>query len=130
MDETMEQAGPQLSSILTHLDSVARSADQGLGGLPELDSKLQALLGDLQIVIGPQGERLVGLLDTAEGTLRTAADALAILGQNRQDLDATLRDLRDTMANLKAFSQTIKEQPYSLVRIKSPPQRVPGEGVK
>ena len=42
-------------------------------------------------------------------------------------LAATLRDLRDTMANLKAFSQEIKERPYGLVRIRNPPQRRPGD---
>jgi len=98
--------------------------------LPELTAKLDRILGDLQNVLGEDGTRVIGLLDTAQSSLGSAESALAVLGDNRQELDDAIRNLQDTTANLKAFSQTIKERPYSMVRIKSEPQRAPGEGVK
>ena len=39
-------------------------------------------------------------------------------------------DFAATAANLKSLSQQLKERPYSLVRIKSLPDRRPGDGVE
>jgi phospholipid/cholesterol/gamma-HCH transport system substrate-binding protein len=130
MDETMTDAGPRLTTLLTRLESVADSADNGLERMPELAAKLDSLVDDLQTAMGPEGSRLSGLLDTAQHSLSSADDAMSILGDNREELEAAMRDLRETAANLKAFSQTVKERPYSLVRVKAEPERKPGEGVK
>ena len=70
------------------------------------------------------------MLDSAQGGLDSATDALDVLAGNRAELEWTLRDLRDTIANLKAFSQQVKERPFSLVRVKPEPDRKPGEGVR
>ena len=55
--------------------------------------------------------------------------ALDVIVGNRGELERTLADLREIVANLKAFSQQVKERPYSLVRIRPEPDRRPGEGV-
>jgi phospholipid/cholesterol/gamma-HCH transport system substrate-binding protein len=130
LNGVMNESGPRLSSLLTRLDSVAASADGGMERLPELTAKLDRILDDLHNVLGEDGTRVVDLLDSAQSSLGSAESALAVLGDNRQELDTAIRNLQDTTANLKAFSQTIKERPYSMVRIKSEPQRAPGEGVK
>lgn len=127
LDRTMSDAGPKLNVLLEKLDAVATHADRGLAGLPELEQELNGLLDDLRAAIGPEGQRLGTLLDNANRTLLSAE---SVLGNNDQELRATVRDLRDTVANLKSFSQTIKERPYSLVRVKNPPERVPGQGVE
>jgi hypothetical protein len=49
---------------------------------------------------------------------------------NRDELEGMIRDLRDTAANLEAFSQRLKEQPSSLVFAKPDPERNPGDGVE
>lgn len=130
LNGVMNESGPRLSSLLTRLDSIAASADGGMDRLPELAAKLEAILDDLHNVLGEDGTRVIALLDSAQSSLGSAESALAVLGDNRQELDAAIRNLQDTTANLKAFSQTIKERPYSMVRIRSEPQRTPGEGVK
>jgi phospholipid/cholesterol/gamma-HCH transport system substrate-binding protein len=130
LDDTMSDAGPKLTSLITRLESVAESAEGGAQRLPELTAKLERLLDDLRGATGPDGARLSGLLDTAQSSLSSADDALSIFTDSRDELEATMRDLRDTVANLKAFSQTVKERPFSLVRVKSEPERDPGDGVK
>jgi hypothetical protein len=87
-------------------------------------------VADLQAALGPDGERLARVLESAESSLTRADETFSVLGGNRGEIEATLRDLRDTLANLKAFSQLVKERPYSLVRVKPAPQREPGDGVK
>ncbi len=47
--------------------------------------------------------------------------------ENRATIEATLRDLEITMANLKAFSDRVKQQPSSLLRSSPQQQRQPGD---
>ncbi|HXV76370.1 MAG TPA: MlaD family protein [Candidatus Polarisedimenticolaceae bacterium] len=130
LNRAVDEFGPQLGSLVSRLDSVAAKADRELDALPDLARRLDGLAGDLRTAIGPDGERLRSLLERADASLGSADDALSVLGDNRHELGDALRDLRDTAANLKAFSQTIKERPYSLVRMSAPPQRAPGQGAR
>jgi len=130
LNATMNESGPHLASLLTRLDAVAASAEGGMDRLPELTVKLDVILDDLHNVLGEDGKRVIGLLESAQSSLGSADDALAVLGDNREELEMAIRNLQETTANLKAFSQTIKERPYSMVRIKTEPPRTPGEGVK
>ena len=50
------------------------------------------------------------------------------LGANRGNLDETLENIRATSENLKEFTDTLKQRPYSLIRIKSEKDRVPPGG--
>jgi len=127
---TSEDVGPRVSTLLGRLDVAAGRLETGLEGLPEISADLRTLVAGVRTAMGRDGERLTRVLEAAEGSLTQAEETLAVIGGNRAEIDATLRDLRDTVANLKAFSQQIKERPYSLVRIKAPPERQPGDGVE
>ena len=56
-------------------------------------------------------------------------EAMDAVAGNRAEIDQTLADLRDTMSNLKAFSQQVNERPYMLIRKTNPADRKPGDGV-
>ena len=125
-----DDVGPRVSSLLEQLETVAQQVEEGLEGLPGLRSDLDALVADLHRALGPEGGRLTRVLESAESSLARADETFSVLGGNRGEIEATLHDLRDTLANLKAFSQLVKERPYSLVRVRPEPQRVPGDGLK
>ena len=87
-----------------HLDAVVE------GNRKELHDvllRLRASLTDTQRLIN-------NLDDTLDG--------------NRGNLDETLENLRATSENLKAFSDTLKQRPYSLVRVKAQKDRMPPTG--
>ena len=124
--QTVNDAAPRLRALLDDLDSVARRADARLESLPVLIERVDGVLLSLQEALGPDGARIVGLLDSTDQTLSDAGESLEWLRANRSELETALSDLTDTMANLKAFSQTLEERPFSLIRIRSEPERVPG----
>ena len=68
---------------------------------------------DLDAAIGPDGERIARLLETGEGALASAGDALGLVDDNRAEIEALLRDLRETTAHLKAFSRQVSERALS-----------------
>ena len=122
MRDTMQEAGPRLTSLMTRLDELALELESGVAGIPDLTADLQGLVGDLRTALGPEGERLSSLLDSA-------GDSVSSMEMNQGELEAMVRDLRLATANLKAFTESIKERPSALVRGNKGPDRKPGEGV-
>ena len=122
MRDTMQVAGPRLTSLMTRLDELAIELESGVSGIPDLTADLQGLVGDLRTALGPEGERLSSLLDSA-------GDSMSSMEMNQGELEAMVRDLRLATANLKAFTESIKERPSALVRGSKGPDRKPGQGV-
>ena len=129
MRELTTDVSPRVVKLLERLEDVAADLDDDLEALPELAGQATELLARLQEAVGPDGERLTRVLDAAESGLESADETLSTLAVSRQEVEWTLRDLREAVANLKAFSQEIKERPFSLVRIKVPEERRPGQDV-
>ena len=62
----------------------------------------------------------------------TSASALtdqlnSIVNTNSDNLDEVIGNLRDITDNLKAFTETIKTRPSSLIRSSLPPEHQPGQ---
>ena len=129
LEQMLQTASPQVSELLTHLDSASRKLDRGLTDLPPITAKLDALASSLQTALGPDGSRLTALLRSATGTLDATKDTLSIPNEDRARLEATMRDVQVIAENFRVLSETLKQRPYSLVRITPPAPRVPGEGV-
>ncbi len=127
--ETTEHVGPRVSSLLERLDKLSRHLEGSTEGLPALTADLEALVADIREAMGPGGQRLAHVLDSAQSSLARADETLEVVGDNRGEIETALRDLRDMLANLKSLSQTVKERPHSLIRITKEPDRKPGDGV-
>lgn len=127
---TLDDSGPRITRLIENLEAGSERLDGALEGLPDVTTRLSELLDSVHEALGPDGRRLADVLESAQGTLETAGGTLSLIGDERTELQAMMRDLRDTVANLKAFSQQVKERPFSLVRIKPEPDRRPGDGVK
>jgi phospholipid/cholesterol/gamma-HCH transport system substrate-binding protein len=128
--QTLASTAPRLEGILDRLEQVATDVDEGMDDLPEIMASVQRLTEDLESALGPDGQRLAKLLETTEEGMAAARDALGTVNGSGDEVEKLIRDLQLTMANLKAFSQEVKERPYSLVRIKNEPDRQPGDGIK
>ncbi len=126
----LEEARPRVLDLVSRLEGLAGELESGVEGVPEVTSEAAALARDLRQAVGPGGERLAGVLDSAESTLGSASGALSTVEGNSAELDAMLRDLRATAANLRSLSQTLKERPSLLIRFPRADDRKPGEGVK
>jgi phospholipid/cholesterol/gamma-HCH transport system substrate-binding protein len=125
---TLEETGPRLPPLLDRLNAVAAELEEGVAEVPELSAEIGSLADDLQRALGPDGERLAGVLDAARETLDTADGALGVVGDNRAELEAAIRDLREATDNLRTFSQAVQEQPSRVLRRTRWPDRQPGDG--
>lgn len=128
LDATVAEAGPKVTASLTELEQLAATLRETSQAAPELIDRLDRIARDLETALGPDGERLSALVESAQRALDSAGSTLEGLGADGGELAGTLRDLRDTAAHLKEFARTIEERPFSLVRIRPVPERRPGEG--
>ena len=127
---TLDQASPRLVSLLARMERLTGNVEGATEDVPELIESLTTVMGDVHTALGPDGSRLTALLESAQSSLGSADEALTVIGENRGELEMTLRDLRETMANLKDFSRQIKQRPSSLIRNQPAPDRRPGQDVK
>src|SRR5215469_8300701 len=71
---------------------------------------------------------LTELNGTLQAVHGVASNVQSILLENKEDIDYSLENVRMTTDNLNDFTRTIKEEPWSLVRIRQPEdRRVPQE---
>jgi len=114
--QTLAASAPRLEGILDRLEEVATEVDDGMDDLPAIMASIQRLTEDLE--------------QTGEEGMAAARDALGAVSGQGDEMETMIRDLQLTIANLKAFSQQVKERPYSLVRIRNAPDRQPGDGIR
>lgn len=132
---TLEEIGPELPGLMRRLDSIASDLEEGMAHVPQLAAQANGVAGDLRQALGPDGERLANTLDSAQATLAAATEAfesadlvLESVHQEGDELQAAIRDLRRTAANLEDLSQTLKQRPDRLLRPRRKADRRPGDG--
>lgn len=130
----LDEVGPRLGPLVQRLDGVASDLEEGMAHVPQLATDLSGVAQDVRQALGPDGERLSSSLDSARHTLDAARLAfedaervLSAVGDEGDDLQATIRDLRRAAANLEALSRTLKERPDRLLRPRRRADRAPGE---
>lgn len=133
--QTLQDVGPQLPILLQRLDGIASDLEEGMNRVPQLAAQVNGVAGDLRHALGPDGERLAATLEaarvtleTAQGTFASADQALASVNVEGDELQAAIRDLRRTAANLQALSETLKQRPDRLLRPRRKADHEPGSG--
>jgi phospholipid/cholesterol/gamma-HCH transport system substrate-binding protein len=130
LNQTTEDVGPRLSALVSRLDSLATRLDEGLSEVPDLTHEITTLTKHLHEAVGPDGERLSRVLDSAADTLDSTAGALSSMAGHNAELESILTNLDDAAINLKSLSQTLKERPSLLMRFPRQPDRKPGDSEK
>jgi phospholipid/cholesterol/gamma-HCH transport system substrate-binding protein len=131
-DGMLKESRPHIEKALANLDTVsgkmARTIDNlntTLGKANNLADHLDGVVVENRKEIHDTVVRLQTSLADAEQMINDLDDTL---GSNRGNLDETLENIRATSENLKEFTDTLKQRPYSLIRIKAEKDRVPPSG--
>ncbi len=131
-DGMLKNSRPHLENTIANLDTasgkVAPTIDNVNGTIGHADQ----LTGHLDEVVEENRKQLRDTLVRLQTSLteaeRMISDLNDTLGSNRGDLDETLENIRVSSENLKEFTDTLKQRPYSLIRIKSQKDHVPPTG--
>ena len=131
-DGMMKDSRPHVEKTLANLDAVMAKLGPTVDNINGTINKADKLTGHLDGMVQENRkqiqETLVRLQTSLANAERLINDLDDTLGANRGNLDETLENIRATSENLKEFTDTVKQHPYSLIRIKTEQDRVPPGG--
>jgi phospholipid/cholesterol/gamma-HCH transport system substrate-binding protein len=132
--ETLEQTNsliaqnsPRINAITSNLQATTKKLDPLMEDIRKATSKLDALVGHLDSTViedRPQIKKDLAELETTLLRARSLMEEIdSTLVSNRSDIDAMIENFRRSSENLSEFTGTIKQRPFSLIRVKPMPDR-------
>ena len=134
-DEMIERQSPKIDKIATNLENASGKIDRFMADLRATTAKMDKLIAEVQAVVAENRTDLRESLAQLSQTLKEARGLMTqlnvVMTANSDNLDETMENIRVTSRNLRQLSDTLKQRPFSLVRVLSKPERrVPGGGKK
>ena len=135
VDEMLVRESPKIDVISTNLKNASGKVDPLMADLRATMTKVDGLITELHAVVAETRPdlraSLTELSQTLEETRSLMTQLNTLLITNSDNLDETLENIRVTSQNLRELSDTVKQRPFSLVRVVPKPDRqVPGAGKK
>ena len=104
---------PKIDRLTDQLNALSQHADE----------TIQNVNGTVSAVREPVQKDLVELQNTLLQTKQLLADMQGIVRANDSKIDDTMENLRTATENLDDLTESVKERPWSLIRIKEPEDR-------
>ena len=113
VDAMLAAERPKIDRLTDQLSTLSQHADQ----------TIQNLNGTVSDVRQPIREDLAQLQSTLLQTKRLLADMQILVRANDYKIDDTIENLRTATENLGQLTESVKQRPWSLIRIKQPQDR-------
>ena len=131
MDEILADARPRLQTTLKNFESSSGRIDKFMDDIQQTRAELDKLLKNWSGLAGKDDAEVELTLRKLRDTLARAEQSMdevrRLLVANREHLDVTLENIRVSSENVRELTDTVKQRPYSLIRVKNPPDRRPGD---
>jgi phospholipid/cholesterol/gamma-HCH transport system substrate-binding protein len=126
-NDLINRTSPRIEAVASNLQAATEKLPALTQRFDEVTAKANTLLANIDGTVTESRPQLKKDLEALESTLTDArkvmVDIAALLEANRNDIDAMLENFRRSSENLRELTDTIKQQPYSLIRIKAKPDR-------
>jgi phospholipid/cholesterol/gamma-HCH transport system substrate-binding protein len=113
VDAMLATERPKIDRLTDQLNVLSQHADE----------TIQNVNGTVSEVREPVRKDLAELQDTLLETKRLLADMQVLVKANDYKIDDTIENLRTATENLDDLTESVKQRPWSLVRIKQPEER-------
>jgi ABC-type transporter Mla subunit MlaD len=113
VDAMLATERPKIDRLTDQLNTLSQHADE----------TIQNVNGTVSAVREPVQKDLVELQNTLLQTKQLLADMQGIVRANDSKIDDTMENLRTATENLDDLTESVKERPWSLIRIKEPEDR-------
>lgn len=121
----LKSAIANVDTTTAKLGPVIDNANQTITSTKKLADNLDATVAENRKEIN---ESLVNLRKALLETRALLSDVQSLMDNNRANLDESLENIRVSSQNLKEFTDQVKRQPFSLIRIKPQKDRMPPGG--
>jgi len=127
----IEENRPQIKSTIQHLDTVTQKLEPLLQDLHKATDEANQALTHVDAVVRENRADVRQSVNELRKSLTTLTDITGRLDQtlqvNSENIDELLDNFRHVSQNLKAFTDTIKKRPYTLIRATNSSDHNPGE---
>jgi phospholipid/cholesterol/gamma-HCH transport system substrate-binding protein len=113
VDAMLATERPKIDRLTDQLNTLSKHADE----------TIQNVNGAVSDVREPVRKDLAELQDTLLQTKRLLADMQVLVKANDYKIDDTIENLRTATENLDDLTESVKQRPWSLIRIKQPEDR-------
>jgi phospholipid/cholesterol/gamma-HCH transport system substrate-binding protein len=132
LDAVIADSRPRVKTTLANLETVSDKLGPTVDSTHVTIDNANKLVNNLNAVIQEDRQALHDVLLRLNTTLENARLLMGhvddTLTSNRPDLDEMIENFRDSSENLREFTDTIKQRPFSLIRIKAQKEHVPPNG--
>jgi phospholipid/cholesterol/gamma-HCH transport system substrate-binding protein len=122
---------PQVHSALQHVNDLSEKLGPLIADFRKTSGAANEVLAHLDSAVGETQPEVRKALADLRVALKSLTDLSGQLNQtvdvNSENIDQLLDNLLHVTANLKAFTETIKARPYTLIRASAPPEHKTGE---
>jgi len=120
----VQTALDQVNTLLaTEGPKIDRLSDQLIALSQHADQTVQNVNGTVSDVREPIRTDLVDLQNTLQQAKQLLADTQVVVRANDYKIDDTVENLRVATDNLEQLTDSLKQRPWSLIRIKQPKER-------
>lgn len=132
VDAMLAELRPKVNQILANLETATTKLNPAIENANTTFTRANTLVGNMNELVQENRKEIHDVLLRLRGSLTDLQQLLAdvddTLASNRENLDETLENIRVSSQNLKQFTDTIKQRPFSLIRVKTEKDRVPSVG--
>ncbi len=131
-DGILEESRPSLKKTLSNVEIASGKLAPAIDNANKAVTRADTLVGNFNDIAV---QNRVALHTALLSLRQSLPDAQWVMGDlddtlmtNRDNLDGTLENIRVSSENLKQFTDTIKQRPFSLIRVKAEKDRIPPSG--
>lgn len=127
LNTILQRESPKIAKITDRVAALAEHVDAVVGSAGPLLSNLDTTVTNANVTLDAIREPLTKDLAEMEKVLQDARALLAsvqeVVRSNDADVAETVRALHAAAENLRAFTETVKQRPWNLIRTTQPPDR-------
>jgi uncharacterized protein YoxC len=123
----LSRESPKIARITDQISSLATRADTTVASIDPVVANVNRTVTNANATIDAVRDPLVRDLTELQRTIVDARTLLnhvdSLIQTNEAEIGHTVRNLHATSDNLRDLTESVKRQPWSLIRIKQPPDR-------
>ena len=127
LNSMLNRESPKIAQITDHISVLTKHADSLVVSANPIPPNVNQAVTKVNSILDAAREPLIRDLNQLQAAIRRADDVLAsvqhVVGDNREDLAETVRNLRTASENVRALTETLKERPWNIVRTSQPADR-------
>jgi ABC-type transporter Mla subunit MlaD len=127
LNTLLKRESPKIARITDQMAVLTERADATVASVSPVISNANNTITNINATVDALREPLAKDLMELERTITEARTLIervdSVVQENESDIGETMRNLRATSDNLRALSESVKRRPWSLIRIKQPPDR-------